>query len=498
MMKINKESGDQKKQVVPRASMLIESMRAIGYSLNTALADIIDNSITAKARKIELLANTTGEEPNIAVLDDGIGMSSDELLEAMRLGSSSPLENRKSNDLGRFGLGLKTASFSQCRRLTVVTRQHRQTSSAQWDLDEVANSDDWLINWDIDTKFVPYIEQLGDRGTLVVWENLDRLAPENLKDKNNQLVRQLSDAMQHLELVFHRYLSGEYSIRKIEIRLNNNPLESFDPFFSKHSATQMLPEERIRMKNHDVIVQGFTLPHHKNVSKSDWERLGGKDGYLKSQGFYVYRNKRLITYGTWFGIIPQTELTKLARIRIDTPNTLDGYWKIDVKKSTVQPPAPVRERLKRIIDEIGKSSKRTYTKRGAKLATESKIPVWNRVQSQNEINYILDQDHPIFEKFVIGLKDIQAKQFSEILELISSTIPTDSLYADMCNNPESVKEGKISQETLNELTTTTYKILATKGVSSSDIVAMLFSASPFKYHLGTVEKILNNIKKGHK
>ena len=489
------ESGGIRKQVVPRASILIESMRAIGYSLNTALADIIDNSITAGANLINLIADTTSDAPKIVVIDDGNGMSSDELLEAMRLGSKNPLDKRKINDLGRFGLGLKTASFSQCRRLTVVSRQHKQTIGAQWDLDEVANSDDWMIKWNVDTKYIPYVELLGDCGTVVVWEKLDRLIFENKKNGQDQLVREIGHARQHLELVFHRYLSGENNTRKIEIRLNHRLLEPFDPFFSTHSATQMQPEERIRVNNQDVVVQGFTLPHHKNVSKSEWERLGGKEGYLKSQGFYVYRNKRLITYGTWFGIIPQTELTKLARIRIDTPNTIDTHWKIDVKKATIKPPAPVRERLSRIIEEIGKPSKRTYTSRGAKLADKNKIPAWNRVQKQNEINYMLNHNHPVFQKFVVSLQGNQVHQFLKVLEFISSTIPIDTLYSDMCNQPESVSEGNIALENLREVTTTTYFALIDKGITCDEIITMLSKADPFRHNWEKVEKIIENINK---
>ena len=383
-------------EIPPKPSPLIESICAIGYSLSTALADLVDNSIVARAETIQILTSLETPDLKIGILDDGVGMTEDVLLEAMRLGSRSPLEERAESDLGRFGLGLKTASFSQCRVLTVVTRTNGATAIARWDLNQVAVSGKWQVQVPDDLTSIPWSELLGTSGTLVVWEELglgtdDGDTGRGLVD----LVRQMDEARTHLEMVFHRFLSGEPGHRRINILMNNRPLEPFDPFHSRHPATVAGPEELIRIANEDVLVQAFTLPHHGKVTPAEWERHAGPEGYLRNQGFYVYRERRLIIHGTWFGLTRQAELTKLARVRIDMPNSLDGAWKIDVKKASAQLPPPVRERLRRIIEPLGAASKRVYRNRGRKLIEENRIPVWSRVQNKNQISYRINEEHPM-------------------------------------------------------------------------------------------------------
>ncbi len=301
--------------------MLIESMRDIGYSLETALADVIDNAVSANATRIDIFADF--EATRIGILDNGTGMSCDELMSAMTPGCRSPLERRERRDLGRFGLGLKTASFSQCRRLTVVSRQRRATHAAIWDLDHVAAKDDWLVQIPADPSAIPWADQLATTGTLVVWEALDRIVDHQAPDGGAaQFVGRMSEASRHLELVFHRFLTGEPGLKKVAMYLNNRPLEGLDPFHSRHPATVIGPVETIKVGKSTVTVQTYTLPHHRKVTPDEWEHYAGREGYLKNQGFYVYREKRLIIYGTWFGLARQAELTKLARVKVDMPNEL--------------------------------------------------------------------------------------------------------------------------------------------------------------------------------
>ena len=162
----------------PSASILIESLRDIGYSFETAVADLIDNSITAGATIIQIFGVLDEGRARVAIVDNGCGMSHDELLEAMRPGSRSPLEDRERSDLGRFGLGLKTASFSQGRRLTVVSRQAGVTKAARWDLDHVAEVDEWSLQLPDQLADVPWVSELGASGTIVLWEKLDRVVDQ--------------------------------------------------------------------------------------------------------------------------------------------------------------------------------------------------------------------------------------------------------------------------------------------------------------------------------
>lgn len=469
--------------------MLIESMRDIGYSLETALADIIDNSITAKAKRIRLLADTTGSEPRLAIVDDGEGMSEEELLAAMRPGSRNPLDTRTENDLGRFGLGLKTASFSQCRKLTVVSRKDGVTSCACWDLDKVARTNQWLVELPDDLSSVPWADELGDSGTLVLWETLDRLVEGDGVDARAAFVSRIDDAAGHLELVFHRFLAGEKGLTKIALELNGRPLEPFDPFHSAHPATQAGPVELIRSGGHEVEVRTFTLPHHRKDPEG-WEKYAGKAGYLKNQGFYVYRGRRLIIYGTWFGLARQKELTKLARVRVDMPNGMDAEWKIDVKKASAQPPYHVRERLRRIIETIGATSRRVYTARGHRLVSDSRLPVWQRKQSGNEISYCLNPEHPAFAEFDALLPDELKPGFRRVMEIAASTIPVDALFADISASPEHVSGEALAEDAFAYLVETTFSALLASGIGAADAAEMMRVTDPFRENWDRVSDLL--------
>lgn len=480
----------------PRASILVESMRDIGYSLETALADVIDNSITAGAKTITMVADTNIAEPYFAVIDDGSGMDAGELLNAMRFGSRSPLDKRDSEDLGRFGLGMKTASFSQCRRLTVLSRKNGEAVCACWDLDHVEKSDDWLVEVLSETTEIPCADLLGQTGTLILWEKLDRLVDTHSTDGGNRnLVRRIDDAIDHLELVFHRFLSGERGIKKVTMHLNGRRLEPFDPFHTAHPATISGPVEVIRLNGQEIKVQTFTLPHHKKVSLPEWEKYAGRAGYLKNQGFYVYRGKRLIIHGTWFGLARQMELTKLARVRIDMPNGLDADWKIDVKKASAHPPHQVRDRLRRIIETIGATSRRIYTARGRKLISDSRLPVWLRIQDKNEISYRVNPEHPVLVEFMSRLPDGMKPDFLKIIEMMGAAIPVDALFADISGQPERVGGSAMSVAAQEHAVAATFRYLSQSGIANMDIIEMLRVTEPFRSSWEQTQRIIQTILK---
>lgn len=481
----------REKEVAPRASVLVESLRDIGYSLQTAVADIIDNSLTAGAWKIELLADTHAEVPAIGVLDNGSGMTEAELLEAMRPGSRNPLEERVATDLGRFGLGLKTASFSQCRRLTVITRKHGTVSCAAWDLDKVAVHDRWILDLPDDLAGIPWSECLTGDGTLVVWEKLDRLVGPHGSSDRQDLVRQLDDTASHVEFVFHRFLSGgEGRGGRVEMSINGRELRPFDPFHSHHPATQHHPQETFVLDGHEIRIRPVTLPHHEKVSEADWKRYAGPEGYVSNQGFYLYRNRRLIVHGTWFRLARQVELTKLSRVLIDIPASLDAAWKVDVKKASAQPPAPVRDRLRRIIERIGVPSRRTYTARGARLTEGNRLPVWTRSQDKNRISYGLDTEHPLFTAFETQLDAETIKGFRKILGFVAATLPIEALYADVSARSESVVPQPLDQEDFREIVKATWNVLTARGLSVAEVEAKMHSADPFRLRWEEATKVI--------
>ena len=483
----------QELELPPRASSLVESLRDMGYSLRTALADVIDNSITAGAQSIRLFADTHHGTPSIGVLDDGAGMSQVELFEAMRPGTRSPLETRSTTDLGRFGLGLKTASFSQCRRLTVVTRQDSAVSCATWDLDTVADRDRWVVEVPDGPDAVRWSERLEGNGTLVVWEKLDRLVGPGRPEDRRDLVRQLDEAATHVEFVFHRFLSGREG-KRLAITMNDRELRPFDPFHSNHPATQHHQEELISLEGVEIRIWPVTLPHHDKVTADEWRKYAGPEGYVSNQGFYLYRNRRLIMHGTWFRLARQLELTKLARVGIDIPNTLDAEWKIDVRKASAQPPAPVRERLRRIIERIGVPSRRTYTGRGAKLTENSRLPVWRRLQDKNRITYSIDEEHPLLATFRDGLEPGTARQFEQILRLLASAFPLEALHVDVSANPEEISSLRIEPEDLRMIASSMWHILRSRGQSPTEIEAWMRSAEPFQAQWKETSKVIADIR----
>ena len=467
--------------VPPKPSSLIESMRDIGYSLGTALADLIDNSIAAQAKTIRVFADLSSSDPKVGILDDGLGMTEDELLEAMRLGSRSPLEKRARSDLGRFGLGLKTASFSQCRVVTVVTRAKGATASARWDLNHIADSERWAVQIPDDPTYVSWADQLGDSGTLVVWEELGSASDDGTSGRHeDELVRQMDEAISHLELVFHRFLSGEPGRSRVRIQLNNRPLQPFDPFHSSHPATIAGPLEVIGVAGGEVTVQAFTLPHHGKVTPAEWDRHAGSEGYLRNQGFYVYRERRLIIHGTWFGLARQMELTKLARVRIDMPNSLDAVWKIDVRKASAQLPPTVRRRLQSIIEPLGAASKRVYTTRGRTLTENNRIPVWSRVQNKNEIVYRINDDHPMVLALLSKLPSEVRGDLLRVVEVVGTALPIDALLADLGGGMDSVVSSSMSEEALCYAAFTTFTHLIEAGRSRDDALTIMHVAEPFR------------------
>lgn len=484
--------GVRRADATPHAAALIEGLRDIGYSLETAIADIIDNSITAGASQIRIVTDATAEEPYLAIIDDGHGMSEGELIAAMRPGSRNPLASRDEADLGRFGLGLKSASFSQCRRLTVITRQNGRTSAAIWDLDEVAERNEWTVALPSTYDNVPAIEELGPQGTLVLWEKLDRLKGylANTAKRVEVINQRIAESERHLRLVFHRFIEGN---PPIEIFLNGRKLKPLDPFARKHPATIADPEERLELPQGIVEIQSYTVPHHRQMGKLEWEEIGGPEGHLKSQGFYLYRGKRLIVHGTWFGLCRQSELTKLSRVRIDIPNNMDADWKIDVKKSSAQLPPLVRDRLRKVIERIVSGSKRTYNKRGHKLVDHQRLPMWHRIQSEGKISYRPNMEHPAFSDFAAKLPTDLRRSFYNCIVLVGASLPIETLHADMAAAAEQIVPDAVDEDTLVQAVTATLTVLTAAGKPLQEIMSLMKDVDPFRSAWGDAERIIEAV-----
>lgn len=386
-------------------------------------------------------------------------MSKEEVISAMRHGSADPGKVRGPKDLGRFGLGLKTASFSQCRRLTVVSKVAGVCASAEWNLDEVQKSDKWFISILDENEIVslPFFDSLDDTGTLIIWRNLDRLFEDVSGHKRDEIVNEkLAMVERHLSLVFHRFLSGEVKGRKkLAISINGHPVSPFDPFCRKNEATQELPKETVWVGEDKVVLQPYILPHHSRLTATEFAFYQDRSDFISNQGAYVYRNGRLMAWGDWFRMVPKGESTKLARVQIDFPNSLDEAWTIDIKKSRARPPHAVRERLGQIIDKIADRSVIVHRGRGQKLFQETQAPVWERYAEHGGIRFEINREHPLVTAFRSKLRPEDAKCLRVMLDAISAALPVEMIYSNYSTHPRefrpAVPDSSIAFERLRAL-----------------------------------------------
>jgi len=484
-------------ELSPYAPALIESLRAIGYSLESAVADLLDNSISAGAKNISIRFSPYSD-PYVAVIDDGTGMTPSKLSAAMRHGSQNPGDTRHPTDLGRFGLGMKTASLSQCAQLTVATLNSGKLSAARWDLDVISTTKKWtlLLLDDPDISNLPCIATLKtqQKGTLVLWRNLDRLSAGE-----PNLEQGLGDGMvrvrEHIALVFHRFLDQDAGGRKIRIFMNGDEVLPRDPFLTWHKATQRLPSEPIRVAGSVVDVQPFILPHYSRLDPSELELAGGEEGLRRQQGFYVYRNRRLIIWGTWFRLARQDELTKLARVRVDMTSALDHLWVLDVMKSAAHPPAEVRHNLRRIIERIGEGSRRVYTYRGRRTNQDARVHLWDRIEGRDGISYRINRHHPIVTSLQNKLDEDDLALFDSALTEVEEMFPAEALYADLASDKRHVHQRiALTLEQLSDLAGQLLDACGPDDAQKSALLANLGFLEPFSHYPTETSTIVNRAR----
>jgi hypothetical protein len=475
-------------EVLPDPVSLIESMRAVGYTVEAAVADIVDNSISAASENISIEYDAS-DNPYVAILDDGEGMTPAELTEAMRHGRN-PSDARDPKDLGRFGLGLKTASLSQCRRLTVVSKKNRVTSARTWDLDVVQDTERWVIVIPSQTEIedLPLARKLDkyESGTLVVWQQLDRLIAGSSRPQA-EMTEKFHAMENHLALVFHRFRQREGTNPPINIELNGRLLPVRDPFLKSNNFRQPLEGQTIKHEKGNVQVTPYILPPISHLSRDEIELAGGMDGLKSSQGFYIYRARRLVIWGTWFRLVPKEEFYKLTRVQVDIPNSFDELWSLDIKKSAAFPPDVIRSRLKEITPHFVNKSKQTVTYKGRKSSPIERKPVWIRCEPHhNAFQYSINREHPVLARVTSNLESEELKKFSFLLTLLESTIPFESIYADMCNDKR--EENSASYEECLEYAKNMMGFL---GLSINEILTF----EPLDKHSSYHEKLKKELSK---
>ena len=436
----------------PKAEILIEALRGLGYSTMTAIADIIDNSISAEANEIDIVFYWDTEKSAISISDNGKGMLDPELELAMNIGSIDPNQVRQGHDLGRFGLGLKTASFSQCRKLTVASKkQDSNFCCLRWDLDKISDSpgDGWYILEGSDIGSERYIEPFYHKqnGTIVLWEVLDKALSKGGGEQ--EFLNLIDDVEIHLAMIFHRYLEEE----EIIISINGVPISPWDPFCLAWGSNG-LPEVSFPIEDETVRVKCFILPKKERFQDDEYINAGGPKGWVSQQGFYLYRNRRLLIAGSWLGLgrvksWPQEDAFKNVRIRLDIGNKNDTDWDIDIRKSAAKPPVYIKERLIRIAEDARDRARKFHSNNSVivpKFKEDESDPAWKVERRNGALRYRINSDAKFVNKVLDNAGD-QRNSILEMLQKIEESVPV--MQIDISNKPlskEGLAEDKISAE----------------------------------------------------
>ncbi|MEV4277695.1 ATP-binding protein [Actinoplanes xinjiangensis] len=422
--------------VNPDPAGTIVSLRSLGYSVEAAIADLVDNSVAAGARNVDTYFTWSGSDSWIAVVDNGIGMDRDGLVTAMTIAAQGSFAERREGDLGRFGMGLKSASFSQAQRLTVASRSTDGTTTIRtWDLSVVTGSGEWRLLHGTDDHTAELLATLLPRdqpsGTAVVWRSLHRYDIADLavgdEKAQTQFYGEATRVEEHLGMVFARFLNGR---RRLTMTVNGTPVRPWDPFASRHPAIQSFPPEEIPIDGHVMKIAAYVLPHPSRLGDST-DEIAGPGGWLDRQGFYVYRRDRLILAGDWLGLrkFRRDERFNLARISVDVPAEADAAWSVDVRKSTAVPPVGARRHLQRIGEATRRRAAEVLSHRG-RIAARKHAPdfayAWQLDTKGGRIRCRVNREHPLVREVLRGGAD-DSKDARALIRLLEETFPMAAL-----------------------------------------------------------------------
>lgn len=426
------------------AKALMFGLRSMGYSFSTAVADIIDNCIPAGATRIDIHSDPLAAIPYFCVLDNGHGMNRKKLDNAMLPGSDREDVPDSDIELGRFGFGLKSASLSQCREFIVASKAFGKLNCMSFDLDVIEEKNKLFLKEltpeEIDD--LPHIDDLKGytSGTLVIWTKFDNIenSAKTFEDSFRALV---GESKRHVELTFHRFYN------EIEIYYNGKRIEKRDPFLLDSIGRQQTGRTTpISYKGSTITVTPYTLPFAKTLTSDEKALLGNPKSIYEEQGFYIYRNRRLIISGTWLRMGIRSELNKLARIKVDIPSALDSVWMLDVKKSTAKIPDAIKEKIKMAVEDSVVRSKRTVRNPGVKEATpEHKI--WDRINEHDgNVRYQINRDNPLIKGLYSSIDDKQAELLDDLLSLLEQCIPKYRIHNDVIDSINIVNDAVSIEE----------------------------------------------------
>jgi hypothetical protein len=405
--------------------------------------------------------------------------------------------------LGRFGLGLKTASFSQARRLTVASRRKGGAIVClRWDLDLFGKVPG--AAWPLFEGPEPGSENLlaaldgMEHGTIVLWEKLDRVVTDGFAARD---MMELADRMEaHLAMTFHRLIDGQQP--ELRLSLNGRPIRPWDPYLIGHPGkAQESPEYRI-LHALGVTAQCHVLPHRDMLKAAEQKAAAGIGGWTLQQGFYVYRNRRLLLAGGWLGLgdggkpWPRDEAHRLARIRLDIPNSADAEWKINVLKSTASPPVRLRSQLHHLASGTREIARRVFAHRGHVTAVSGPPPdavpdAWLVRRSAQGTSYRIARDHDLVAS-ILERAGVLKPAVLALLRLIEETVPVQRIWLDTAEDKETPRTGFAGapdNEVMETLSAMFEALVRFRGLSPAEARDRLGRTPPFDRHLDLVSAL---------
>ena len=453
---------------------MVDVISNSGYTLNSAIADIIDNSISANAKNIDIRFIFNGLDSKIVIIDDGDGMNYSKIKEALIYANRNVNDVRASNDIGRYSIGLNSASSSFCNCLFLTSKvENQEQNSVVMDFDHIRDSKKWEIfrckNRD------DYL--IKNHGTIVLWERL-----QLEKDKSNNvnillnyelITPLLKDLELHLSRVFYRYIK----FHGVVISLNNNVIEGWDPFLTFNSDTQVCFKDIYEVNGSKIRIEGYVLPVAEHLSPFDKDyEFGFGKGLSELQGFYVYREDRLISYGGWLNIdgLPRTDKANYARIGLFVDNKLDSYLSVNFIKNQIILPADLSAKLKPIAKDIRLKSSNNYDyKKNPRPYIKNKDIIekpWITTKTRNGIKAQINVNHPVIKD---ACKNMSLRDKKILFDLLSKTIP----IADF-ESYHGVDDAYTKDEMIN-LLSITFDNQIKKNKSKEEIFQMFKTTLPY-------------------
>jgi hypothetical protein len=478
----------------PNPEYLIKSIAEQGYSIETAISDLIDNSIFADADKIEVLSDTSSTPFKLYITDNGNGMDSESLSKNMHFPSNSPDSERSKSDLGRFGLGMKTASFSQTRCFTVLSRKRGEEKyyARTWDVEYLRTTREWRIIVNSDIEIAKHLENYNvlsnnyiggyenfSPNTIVIWQGLykfENYLSENKKIESfNRQITNISNS--YLSIVFHRFLENN----KLKIRINNTQISAFNPIPENKGIRSLAPLVKT-IKDGSIKITGFVLPNKaitESRENSEWTPYG--KSLMDMEGLYVYRMNRLIFFGSWNDTTNRTPRLQLARLVIEIGNDADKIFHLNVAKSQINIPYDMVQDFENIVTELKKEAVKEYynaSVQSFKHKSEAeKSSLYLKESTNKGIKLYINKEFPLLTDLVNSLDEEQKISFDIILNYTTNLLNTIRNVDG--ENVKLIEVEKLDEKKKQELSTQITK-LKSLGYTSKQIVDLLLPKSGIK------------------